>query len=134
MQIADRMASIPFSGIRHVFEEVMRRERAGETIIHLNIGRPDFDTPSNIKEAAKKALDDGQVHYSSNYGIAELRDALAEQMTREQRCMLHHHVLSDQGSPELCLQEIRREEPTKTPELGGDVLCLRLIESHRNQA
>jgi len=77
MKVADRMESIPFSGIRKMFEEVTRREKAGEKIIHLNIGRPDFDTPKNIKEAAKKALDEGKVHYASNYGIPELRDAIA---------------------------------------------------------
>ncbi len=85
MQVAERMAAIPFSGIRQVFEEVMRREKGGERIINLNIGRPDFDTPRHIKEAAKQALDEGKVHYASNYGISELRQALAHEMAREQR-------------------------------------------------
>jgi aminotransferase len=84
MKVAERMAAIPFSGIRQVFEEVMRREKAGERIINLNIGRPDFDTPRHIKEAAKQALDEGKVHYASNYGISELRHALAHEMAREQ--------------------------------------------------
>ena len=83
MRIADRMKSIPFSGIREVFEEVARREKKGEKIIHLNIGRPDFDTPRHIKDAAKKALDEGKVHYSSNYGIPELREALAQKLSQE---------------------------------------------------
>ena len=83
MKVADRMESIPFSGIRTIFEEVTRREKAGEEIIHLNIGRPDFDTPLHIKEAAKKALDEEKVHYSSNYGIPPLREALADKLQRE---------------------------------------------------
>ena len=83
MKVADRMKTIPFSGIRKVFEEVIRREKAGEKIIHLSIGRPDFDTPKNIKEAAKKALDEGKVHYASNYGIIELREAIAQKTERE---------------------------------------------------
>ena len=83
MKVADRMGSIPFSGIRTVFEEVTRRETRGEKIIHLEIGRPDFDTPSHIKEAAKKALDEGKVHYSSNYGIPELREAIAGKLKRD---------------------------------------------------
>lgn len=83
MRVADRMELIPFSGIRKAFEEVIRREQAGEKIIHLHIGRPDFDTPTHIKEAAKKALDEGKVHYSSNYGILELREAIAQKMARE---------------------------------------------------
>jgi aminotransferase len=83
MKIAARMDQIPFSGIRTIFEEVIRREKMGEKLIHLNIGRPDFDTPAHIKEAAKKALDEGKVHYSSNYGIPELRIALAERFKQE---------------------------------------------------
>lgn len=83
MNIAERMNMIPFSGIRAIFEEVAQREKAGEHIINLNIGRPDFDTPWHIKEAAKKALDEGKVHYASNYGIPELRNALAQYMARE---------------------------------------------------
>ena len=85
MKVAERMGSIPFSGIRTIFEEVTRREKAGEKIIHLNIGRPDFDTPLHIKEAAKKALDEQKVHYSSNYGIPQLREALADKLQQENK-------------------------------------------------
>jgi aspartate/methionine/tyrosine aminotransferase len=77
------MESIPFSGIRKVFEEVNRRTAAGEDIIHLEIGRPDFDTPVHIKEAAKRALDEGKVHYSSNYGFPELRKAIARKLKQD---------------------------------------------------
>ena len=80
---AERMSRIPFSGIRKVFEEVHKRESQGQHIVNLGIGRPDFDTPANIKEAAKKALDDGHVHYASNYGIEELRKAIADKFKRD---------------------------------------------------
>ena len=80
---SDRMEHIPFSGIRKVFEEVSLREATGQDIIHLEIGRPDFDTPVHIKEAAKKALDEGKVHYSSNYGLLELRKAIAQKLERD---------------------------------------------------
>ena len=83
MRVADRMESIPFSGIRKVFEEVTRREKLGEKIIHLEIGRPDFDTPRHIKEAGKKAIDEGKVHYTSNYGIPELREAVARKLKED---------------------------------------------------
>lgn len=83
MKLSHRMESIPFSGIRKVFEEVTRRERTGEKIIHLEIGRPDFDTPQHIKEAAKRAIDEGKVHYSSNFGIPELREAVAKKLSEE---------------------------------------------------
>jgi aminotransferase len=80
MRISHRMETIPFSGIRKVFEEVVRREKKGDSIIHLEIGRPDFDTPPNIKEKAKWALDKGFVHYTSNYGLPELRDAISQKL------------------------------------------------------
>ena len=83
MKSADRMSRIPFSGIRKVFEEVRRREKNGERIIHLEIGRPDFDTPLNIKEAAKKAIDLGKVHYTSNYGEDDLREAISNKLLKE---------------------------------------------------
>jgi aspartate/methionine/tyrosine aminotransferase len=77
------MNSIPFSGIRKMFEEVTRREKLGQKIIHLEIGRPDFDTPQHIKDGARGALDEGKVHYSSNYGIMELREAIARKLREE---------------------------------------------------
>ncbi len=80
---AERMSLIPFSGIRKVFEEVRKRVADGQHIVNLGIGRPDFDTPAHIKEAAKKALDDGHVHYVSNYGIDELRVAIADKFKRD---------------------------------------------------
>ena len=49
MKTADRMETIPFSGIRKVFEEIARREKEGDRIIHLEIGRPDFDTPPSYQ-------------------------------------------------------------------------------------
>ncbi|MBA5942176.1 MAG: pyridoxal phosphate-dependent aminotransferase [Methanophagales archaeon] len=52
-------------------------------MINLTVGRPDFDTPSVIKEAAKKALDEGKVHYTPSNGIPELRKAIAEKLEVE---------------------------------------------------
>src|SRR3954451_6729410 len=80
---ARRMQTIPFSGIRRVLERAATLEKQGRKILHFEIGRPDFDTPEPIKQAAIKALEDGQVHYSSNYGIPALRMAIAEKLERE---------------------------------------------------
>jgi len=65
MQIADRLANIPFSGIRKILEAVDELERGGWEIIRLEIGRPDFDTPAHIKAAAVDALAAGKVHSAS---------------------------------------------------------------------
>jgi aminotransferase len=80
---ARRLDSIPFSDIRRVLEKATALEKAGQKILHFEIGRPDFDTPAPIKAAAIKALEDGQVHYSSNYGIPALRAAIAEKLERD---------------------------------------------------
>lgn len=85
---AERMNGIPFSGIRSVFEEVARREAQGESIVAFHIGRPDFDTPEHIKNAAKKALDDGLINYTSNYGLLSLREAIAAKLARENQIVV----------------------------------------------
>ena len=83
MQIANRMNDIHFSGIRKMLESVNQLEQEGKDIIRLEIGRPDFDTPENIKAAASRALTEGKVHYSSNYGIPELRNAISQKLEAE---------------------------------------------------
>lgn len=52
-------------------------------VINLTIGRPDYDTPKVIKEAAKKALDEGKVHYTPSKGIPELRAKIAGKLEAE---------------------------------------------------
>jgi len=62
--------------------EVLARARAleaeGRTIVHLEIGEPDFDTPEHIKRAGIEAIEQNYTHYTPSAGIAELRDAIAE--------------------------------------------------------
>ena len=80
--VAKRVNAIPFAGIRRVFEKAARLEAAGVKVIHFEIGRPDFDTPPHIKEAALQALDRGMVHYTPNAGIPRLREAMARSVFR----------------------------------------------------
>src|SRR3712207_216413 len=60
-------------------------EAQGREIIHLEIGEPDFDTPSHIIEAACRALREGHTHYTPTAGIPELRAAIAEEVARTRR-------------------------------------------------
>ena len=76
--IAARMDRMAPSGIRKVNEKALAMERAGERVLHFEIGRPDFDTPEYIKKAANQALAQGKVHYTSNFGMMELRQAIAD--------------------------------------------------------
>lgn len=55
----------------------------GKDIIDMSLGEPDFDTPVHIKEAAKKALDDGYTKYTPVNGLPELRDAISRKLSRE---------------------------------------------------
>lgn len=83
MKQSVKMDTIPFSGIRKVFEAAGKLEKEGKEIINLGIGRPNFDTPEFIKEAAKQAIDDGYTYYTSNYGTESLRNAVAEKFRRD---------------------------------------------------
>jgi aspartate/methionine/tyrosine aminotransferase len=64
--------------------EVLAKARAleakGRTVIHLEIGEPDFDTPVNIRDAAKKALDEGYTHYGPSAGLPAFREVLASEV------------------------------------------------------
>ena len=81
--IAARMDRMAPSGIRKVNEKALAMERAGEKVLHFEIGRPDFDTPEYIKKAADQAIAEGKVHYTSNFGLMELRQAIADKLQRE---------------------------------------------------
>ena len=76
-RVAARMGTI---GTESAFE-VSARARAlaaqGRPMIYLQIGEPDFDTPANVRAAAKRALDEGETHYAPFPGIPALREAIA---------------------------------------------------------
>lgn len=74
------MDALAPSGIRKVNERALAMERAGERVIHFEIGRPDFDTPEYIKRAAAKSLAEGEVFYTSNFGMMELREEIAKKL------------------------------------------------------
>jgi aspartate aminotransferase len=71
-------------GTETAFEAATRAralEATGRSVIHLEIGEPDFDTPANIRQAAQRALDQGATHYTPTVGIPELRAAIAADAT-----------------------------------------------------
>ncbi len=80
---AARMEALPFSEIRVMMEKATQMQKNGEDVIHMEIGRPDFDTPEIIKQAANTALANGNVFYTSNYGTPELRQAIADKLKRD---------------------------------------------------
>lgn len=76
IRFSERTLAIKSSGIRRLFDLAQRTPG----VISLGIGEPDQDTPVHVKEAAKKALDEGYTHYTPNAGFPDLREALAEKL------------------------------------------------------
>jgi aspartate/methionine/tyrosine aminotransferase len=72
-------------GTEHAFvvlAEVNKLIAEGRDIISFSIGQPDFVTPANIREAAKRAMDEGKTGYTASAGIPELRQAVADYLGR----------------------------------------------------
>ena len=76
--VSKRTAEMTSFIVMDVLERAHEMERDGVHIIHLEVGEPDFDTPSCVKEAACKALEDGHTHYTHSLGMYELREAICE--------------------------------------------------------
>lgn len=81
--LSNMIRNIDISGIRKIVAAANEIEKRGEDVIHLEIGRPDFDTPLHVKEAAINALENGEVHYTAIAGIQPLREAIAAKLKRE---------------------------------------------------
>ena len=77
MKLAKRMDRILIETAFEVLVRARALEAQGRSIVHLEIGEPDFDTPKHIVEAAKQALDEGWTHYGPTQGYPELREAVA---------------------------------------------------------
>jgi len=75
--ISQKSRNIPPFLVMDVLERAVEMERAGEDVIHLEVGEPDFDTPPNIVQAGVEALRAGKTHYTPSVGIYELREAIA---------------------------------------------------------
>jgi aspartate aminotransferase len=82
LQLARRMSRLGTETAFEVLNKARALERQGKSIIHLEIGEPDFDTPANVVDAAVGALRSGWTHYGPAAGQPELRQALAEYVSR----------------------------------------------------
>src|ERR1700685_1948804 len=82
MQLAERMARIGGESAFEVLVKARALEKQGHSVIHLEIGEPDFPTPSHVVEAGKRALDEGWTKYGPTPGFPELREAIASYISR----------------------------------------------------
>lgn len=76
--LSDTAKNFPSSGIRKMFELAQKYDN----LINLSVGEPNFETPVHIRDAAKKALDEGCTHYCPNAGLNELRELIAQKYNK----------------------------------------------------
>ena len=82
LRLAGRMSRLGTETAFEVLNRARALEKQGKEIIHLEIGEPDFDTPSNVVEAGIAALRKGWTHYGPSAGLPDLRQAIAEYVSR----------------------------------------------------
>ena len=85
LRLAKRMARLGTETAFEVLVKAKALEAQGRDIIHLEIGEPDFDTPSNIIEAGCNALRKGFTHYGPSAGMMELREVIAQHVSETRR-------------------------------------------------
>lgn len=76
--ISRRMQAVPPSGIRKFFDLLSTID----DVISLGVGEPDYVTPEPIRRAAIESIEHGHTHYTSNYGLPELREKLSDHLFR----------------------------------------------------
>ena len=82
-QFAKAMSRLGTETAFEVLARAKKLEAQGKDVVHLEIGEPDFDTPQNIIDAAKTALDEGYTHYGPSAGLPELRQTIASHISKD---------------------------------------------------
>ena len=135
---ADRMASQEGKGFG-TYEKAAALEARGLDVIHLEVGRPSFDTPEHIKQGAKDALDAGIVHYGDLQGTLRLRQAIARDFSRRHGVLVHpgevlvttgltqaafasFMAAIDPGDEVVFLDPLYPQHPPKVELIGGKVV------------
>src|SRR2546429_3025352 len=85
LRLAKRTARLGTETAFEVLVKARALEAKGRDIIHLEIGEPDFDTPSNIIDAGCDALHKGFTHYGPSAGLPQLREAIAQHVSETRR-------------------------------------------------
>jgi aspartate aminotransferase len=82
LRLASRMSRLGTETAFEVLVKARALEAKGKDIVHLEIGEPDFDTPSNVIEAGVKALQGGYTHYGPSAGLPHLRQTIADYVAK----------------------------------------------------
>jgi aspartate/methionine/tyrosine aminotransferase len=80
---SERAMGMPPFLVMEVLERAAALQRAGRSIVHMEVGEPDFDTPEPIRAAGVRAIEEGHTHYTHSQGHPQLREAIAARMHRQ---------------------------------------------------
>ena len=113
MSFADRTVHLKPEGAYQVLARANQLEAAGQEIIHLEIGQPDYATFENVSEAGIQAIRAGKTRYTPPAGVPSLREALAEDAGRRRGIQVHPDevVVSPGGKPNLFFPTLALIEP-----------------------
>ena len=119
MDFAARVAQLAPEGAYHMLARAHALEAEDREIIHLEIGQPDFPTYENITEAGIQAIRDGFTRYTPPVGIAQLREAIAEQVGAQRGVEIRPSqvVVSPGAKPTLFFPTLALVRP------GDEVIC-----------
>ncbi|MFL2784794.1 MAG: pyridoxal phosphate-dependent aminotransferase [Dehalococcoidia bacterium] len=81
MKLAQRMSRLGTETAFEILAKAQKLESQGKSVIHLEIGEPDFDTPGNIAEAGRSAITNGFTSYNPSPGYQDLRDVIAAELS-----------------------------------------------------
>ena len=113
MRLADRMNRLEIESAFDVLVKARALEAKGRSVVHLEIGEPDFPSPPHVIEAAKRALDEGWTHYGPPQGLPDLRDAIAAYINRTRGVMVSgkHVCVVPGGKPIIFFPMLALIEP-----------------------
>ena len=117
--IASRMGLLHTESAFQILAKARALEAEGRSIIHMEIGQPDFKTPQNIIEAAYKAMNDGYTGYTPTPGLPESRKAIAEYASKQKgiKTSAEEVVIVPGGKPVMFYTMLMLIEP------GDEVIC-----------
>jgi len=119
VKFAQRMAGLGTETAFEVLAKARELERQGKSVVHLEIGEPDFDTPAHIKDAAVQALRDGYTHYTPSAGLFEAREAIAQHVEATRKMPVHPDevVVTPGSKPVMFFTILALVDP------GDEVIC-----------
>ncbi len=103
MKLAGRMHNLFPEAAYTVLAKAQALEKTGRSIIHFEIGQPDFSTPSEISNVAIQAIQQGKTKYTPALGILPLRQAVAEMISQSRKVFTNYHQIAITPSAKTAL-------------------------------